>query len=68
MIKLTKLKGDKFILNADQILHIEKCGDTIVHYPGGAVRVKETPEQVVNRSLKWHQKKWIPIVSDNLES
>ncbi len=67
MIQLTKLKGESFFLNADQILHIERRGDTIVFYPGGCVRVLETPEQVVSKSLKWHQKKWIPIVSDSLE-
>jgi uncharacterized protein YlzI (FlbEa/FlbD family) len=64
MIHLTLIKGESVILNADQILQIERAGDTIiVCNNGNKYRVKEDPSDIINLCLDWHQKKWIPKVS-----
>ena len=66
MITLTMLKGEKFILNADEILSITQRGDTIVTCNNGhIVRVSETPNEVLDLVLRWQQQRWIPMV--NLE-
>ena len=64
MIELTTVKGEVFTLNADQILRIENSGpDTLIECTNGnRLRVKETPPEIVDRTLKWQQKRWIPLV------
>tara|TARA_R110002060_G_scaffold15376_19_gene21494 strand:+ start:71 stop:268 length:198 start_codon:yes stop_codon:yes gene_type:complete len=63
MIKLTLIKGEPIIINVDQILMIEKLGDTILTCANGnKIRVKESAMEVVELTMRWHQKKWIPII------
>ncbi|MTI69478.1 MAG: flagellar protein FlbD [Firmicutes bacterium] len=64
MIKLTKLRGDTFYLNAELIESIEAYSDTIISLTGDKkVRVRETSEEVVEKIIKYKRK----IHSCNLE-
>ncbi len=52
MIALTRLNGQRFILNADKIRTIEETPDTMVGIEGGErVIVKETVADVVRQSI-----------------
>ncbi|MTI65715.1 MAG: flagellar protein FlbD [Firmicutes bacterium] len=64
MIKLTKLRGDTFYLNAELIESIEEISDTIITLTGDKkVRVKETSKEVVRKVIKYKRQ----IHSCNLE-
>ena len=69
MIALTNLKDEKFIVNADQILEITHFGDVmIVCNNGTRYRVKETPDVIIEKILRWQQQKWIPMVHKKEDS
>lgn len=54
MIKLTRLNGKEFILNARLIKFIESTPDTMVTLRDGEkVMVKEPPEEVVRRAVEY---------------
>ena len=54
MIKLTRLNGDEFVLNAEMIRVVESRPDTYVTLLNGdRFLVRETVEDVVARSLAW---------------
>ena len=58
MIKLTRLAGDPFILNADLIRYVESCPDTYVTLTtGDRVVVTETMDEVVQRAITYQQTK-----------
>ncbi len=58
MIKLTRLDGEAFILNADLIRYIESRPDTFVTLTTGErVVVAETMDEVVARALRYQQEK-----------
>lgn len=58
MIKLTRLDGEGFILNAELIKYVESLPDTYITLtPGDRVVVRETPEEVVDRTLDYHRRK-----------
>ena len=58
MITLTTLKGEKFILNADQIQRVVDRGDTMVICTNGMrMRVRETFESIVDQVIRYQQKK-----------
>ncbi len=58
MIKLTRLSGEPFILNAELIKYVEKCPDTILTLTtGDHIVVGESPEVVLSRALEYHQSK-----------
>lgn len=58
MIKLTRLDGEPFILNADLIKYVEQRPDTFVTLTGGdRLVVSESPEQVLERTLEYHRLK-----------
>jgi len=58
MIKLTQLGGEPFVLNADLIRYVESRPDTyITLVSGDRIVVKETMDEVVERSLKYQQSK-----------
>ena len=64
MIELTSLKDEKIIVNADQIAFVERLGDTMVTMTNGhRIRVLEKPEDVIELTLRWQQKKWLPLIS-----
>ncbi|MCA9240904.1 MAG: flagellar FlbD family protein [Planctomycetales bacterium] len=58
MIKLTKLHGEPFLLNAELIKYVEKCPDTILTLTtGDHIVVRETPDDVMRLALEYHQTK-----------
>jgi flagellar protein FlbD len=58
MIKLTRLGGEPFILNADLIRYVESRPDTYVTLTTGErVVVTETMDEVVARAVRYQQQK-----------
>jgi flagellar protein FlbD len=58
MIKLTRLDGEPFILNADLIRYVESRPDTFVTLTTGErVVVAETMDEVVARAVRYQQLK-----------
>ena len=52
MIKLTRLGGEPFVLNADLIRYVETCPDTyITLVSGDRLVVTETINEVVERAI-----------------
>ena len=57
MIWVTRLDGDRLLLNDDQVLYIEAVHDTLlVLSTGERLRVLESPEEVVDRVIQWRQR------------
>jgi flagellar protein FlbD len=63
MIKLTRLDGEAFILNADLIKYVEARPDTyITLLAGDRIVVRESPDEVLRRALEYQrEKRLIPI-------
>jgi len=58
MIKLTRLGGEPFILNADLIEYVESRPDTFITLIGGErVIVTESPDEVLERAVHFQQTK-----------
>lgn len=58
MIKLTRIDGEAFVLNAELIRYVENRPDTFVTLTTGErFIVKETMDQVVDRSIAYQQQK-----------
>ncbi len=58
MIKLTRLDGELFVLNADLIRYIERRPDTFITLVSGErIVVGETMEVVIERAVKYQQQK-----------
>lgn len=58
MIKLTRLDGEPFILNADLIRYVENRPDTFLTLTTGErFVVRETMDEVVDRSVIYQQQK-----------
>lgn len=58
MIRLTRLNGSEFILNAEMIRSVETCPDTIITlFNHETLMVRESVEDVVRRTLTYHQSK-----------
>jgi flagellar protein FlbD len=58
MIKLTRLDGEAFILNADLIKYVEARPDTFITLvPGERLVVQETPDEVLRRALEYQRSK-----------
>ena len=54
MIKLTKLNGDEFVVNAELIQYVEQRPDTYVTLTtGDKFIVQESAEEVVRRSMAY---------------
>ncbi|QDS95858.1 Flagellar protein (FlbD) [Roseimaritima multifibrata] len=62
MIKLSRLDGEPFILNADLIRYVESRPDTFITLTTGErLVVAESMDEVVDRSVRYQQQKqWIP--------
>lgn len=62
MIKLTRLQGDVFVLNADLIRYVETLADTFVTLTTGErLAVRESMDEVVARAIRFQQQKhWLP--------
>jgi flagellar protein FlbD len=60
MIKLTRLNGEGFILNAELIRFVESLPDTYVTLlTGDRVVVRETMDEVVIRAVNYQRSKWL---------
>lgn len=58
MIKLTRLGGEAFILNADLIKYVEARPDTFITLvPGERLVVEESPDEVLRRALDYQRTK-----------
>jgi len=62
MIKLTRLDGEAFILNADLIKYVEHRPDTFITLTSNdRIVVEETPEEVLERTMDYQrQKRLVP--------
>jgi flagellar protein FlbD len=58
MIKLTRLGGEAFILNADLIQYVESRPDTFITLVGGErLVVAESADEVLRRAVHYQQAK-----------
>ena len=58
MIKLTRLDGEEFILNADLIKYVEQRPDTFITLTGNdRIVVAETPDEVLRRTIDYQRNK-----------
>ena len=54
MIQLTRLNGQRFIINAEKIRVVECTPDTLVCCDGGdRIMVKETLHEVMSRAIEY---------------
>ena len=57
MIWVTRLDGERVLLNDDQILYVEATHDTLLVLASGErLRVQELPEELVDRVAQWRQR------------
>jgi flagellar protein FlbD len=57
MIWITRIDGERLLLNDDQVLYIEAPHDTmLVLSTGERIRVLESPEEIVDRVAGWRQR------------
>lgn len=57
MIWITRIDGERMLLNDDQILFVEANHDTLLVLANGErVRVLETPDELVDRIARWRQR------------
>ena len=60
MIKLTRLDGEPFILNAELIRYIESRPDTFVTLTtGDRMIVREPMDEVMQRAVRYQQTKFL---------
>jgi flagellar protein FlbD len=58
MIKLTRLDGEQFVLNADLIRYVERRPDTFITLTSGErLVVAESMDEVVERAVRYQQQK-----------
>ncbi len=68
MIKLTRLGGERFILNADHIRYIEERPDTFITLTTGErLVVTEPMDEVLRRAVVYQQAKSLFAGSGNRE-
>lgn len=57
MIWVTRLDGERVLLNDDQVLYVEATHDTLlVMASGERLRILESPEELVERVASWRQR------------
>ena len=63
MIKLTRLDGESFVLNAELIRFVERRPDTFVTLTSGdRIVVTETMDEVIERAVHYQQQKhFMPV-------
>jgi flagellar protein FlbD len=60
LIELTRLNGERFILNAELIRYVENLPDTYVTLTtGDRIVVQETMNEVVMRAIAYQRSKWL---------
>lgn len=58
MIRVTRLDGEAFLLNAELVKYVESRPDTFVTLTtGDRIVVAENPDEVLRRVLEYHQQK-----------
>ena len=58
MIKLTRLDGEPFVLNAELIRYVESKPDTFITLTSGdRIIVREDVDEVMDRTVKYQQSK-----------
>jgi len=58
MIKLTRLDGEPFVLNAELIRYVERRPDTFITLTNGdRIVVHESMDDVVDRAVRYQQQK-----------
>ncbi len=58
MIKLTRLDGEAFILNAELIKYVEKRPDTFITLTtGDRIVVTQSPDEVLKQTIDYHRNK-----------
>lgn len=58
MIKLTRLRGEVFMLNAELIQYVEARPDTFITLTNkDRIVVSETMDEVLERTVEYHQSK-----------
>ena len=58
MIKLTRLDGESFVLNADLIKYVEQRPDTFITLTtGDRIVVAESPDDVLQRAIEYQRSK-----------
>jgi len=66
MIKLNRLSGEAFVLNAEMIKYVEALPDTFVTLTtGDRIVVAQTPDEVVHLTLEYHQHKLLMPAAAN---
>ena len=65
MIKLTRLDGEPFVLNADLIKYVEERPDTFITLTlGDRIVVKESPHDVLQLAIEYQRsKRMLPDIS-----
>ncbi|MFK8113032.1 MAG: flagellar FlbD family protein [Rubripirellula sp.] len=65
MIKLTRLDGEAFVLNADLIRYVELRPDTFITLTNGdRIVVSESMDEVIQRAVEYQQHKhFMPMPS-----
>jgi len=57
MIWVTRMDGERILLNDDQILYVEATHDTLlVLATGDRLRILESPTELVDRIAGWRQR------------
>lgn len=60
MIKLTRLDGEPFILNAELIRYVESRPDTFITLTSGdRLVVRESMDDVMERAIRYQQSKFL---------
>lgn len=60
MIRLTRLDGEPFLLNAELIRYVEARPDTFITLTSGErVVVRETMDQVMEKAIRYQQSKYL---------
>ena len=60
MIKLTRLDGAAFVLNAEMIRYVESKPDTSLPLTSGdRIIVREDVDEVIDRALQYQQSKYL---------
>ena len=60
MIKLTRLDGESFVLNADLIRYVESRPDTFITLTSGdRLVVRESLDEVLERAVRYQQTKYV---------
>ena len=56
MILLTKLQGERFVINADEILRVTRVPDTLLELRDGKkIYVKEAPGDIIHRVVQFRK-------------